>query len=109
MPKAIGYRVVVEMDKAEEKIGSFYLPAATVALKDELMEVGTVKEIGPQAFKGLGKDGSNEPWVKVGDKVYLTSYGGNKFKFESGKIIRVINDENIIAIVSEEDSLDRLI
>lgn len=99
MPKAVGYRIVVEIDKAEDKIGSIYLPEATKLLNEEFAESGVVKEIGPLAFK---MKESTDPWVSVGDRIFFKARG-NLFRYKDGRKIRVINDEDIICLADEHD------
>ncbi len=105
MPKAVGYRIVIEIDKTEDKIGSIYLPEATKLLNEEFAESGVVKEIGPLAFK---MKESNEPWVKVGDRVFFKARG-NLFRYKDGRKIRVINDEDIICLADDYDTPEHLI
>ncbi|CAB4212748.1 GroS Co-chaperonin GroES (HSP10) [uncultured Caudovirales phage] len=109
MPIPLGYRVSILMDKSEEKIGSIFIPEKTRMLSDESSETGTILELGPLAYRGLANGESKEPWVKPGDRVYFKAYGGQKFSFESGRKIRIVNDEDIIALISEEDKNDKLL
>lgn len=109
MPVALGYTVLVEMDKTEEKVGSIILTSATRALDDEKMEKGTILQLGPLAFKGLMNGTTTEPWVKPGDRVFLKSYGGRRFRFKSGRHLRLVNDEDCNLLISPEDEDDELL
>ncbi len=110
MPKPLGYQVSIEMDTMKEaKIGSLYITEASMMKSDEASEIGTVLELGPIAFQGLAKGESKEPWVKPGDRVYVKAYGGRRFKYKSGRHIRVVNDEDISVGVSPEDETDELV
>jgi co-chaperonin GroES (HSP10) len=110
MPKPIGYMVTIEMDKVEEKkIGSIFVPESSKILSDETVEKGTVLELGPLAYAGLANGASKEPWIKPGDRVYVKAYGGRRFRFKSGRHIRLVNDEDINCLISAEDESDELV
>lgn len=118
MPKPLGYCVTVEMDLIEEEKkekfdnSSLYVPDALKKKyipSDECVEKGTVLELGPLAFKGLANGVSTEPWVKPGDRVYVKAYGGRRFKFKSGRHIRMVNDEDVNCLISPEDETDELV
>lgn len=66
-------------------------------------EEGTVVAIGPTAFKDFG---GGEAWCKEGDKVFIVRYSGTNFvDKETGDMFRIINDEDIYAII-QEDKVD---
>ncbi len=95
------HHVLVKPTEVEEKTkGGIYL--ATSAREDEQLKVvtGELFRLGPQAWVGLG-DG--EPQAKVGDSVYFAKYGG--FLVEDGKLgnCRILNDEDIIAVIKQEE------
>jgi co-chaperonin GroES (HSP10) len=107
--KPLGYQVMVEMDvRAEQKIGSIFIPQATHERLEDACEKGTVVELGPLAYKGIAGGVSQEPWVKPGDRVYVKLYGGRRFKYKSGKIIRMVNDEDLNVLIENEDKEDTL-
>ncbi len=117
MPTPLGYQVTVLMDKVEEatqeKVGSFYIPEPSKKkffISDDDVEKGTVLELGPLAFKGLVNGSSVEPWIKPGDRVWVKSYGGRRFKFKkSGQIIRQVNDEDLNCLIKPEEEEDELV
>jgi co-chaperonin GroES (HSP10) len=108
--KPLGYQVMVEMDVLEEeKIGSIYIPTKSKNMFDDACEKGTVLELGPLAYKGIANGQSQEPWVKPGDRVYVKMYGGRRFKYKSGKVIRMVNDEDLNVLIVDEDLEDKLV
>ena len=109
MPKPLGYCVTIDMDKTPDKAGSIVLLEKTKMINDECVEKGTILELGPLAFKGLANGVSTEPWVKPGDRVYVKAYGGRRFKFKSGRHIRMVNDEDVSCLISPEDEDDELV
>ena len=61
----------------------------------EFQEVGTVVALGPTAYN-MSHHG--DPWVKVGDTVLYKKYDGKQLKDDkTGKLYRIINDEDVIA------------
>lgn len=107
--KPLGYQVMVEMDRIEdEKIGSIFIPKTSVERYEEACEKGTVLELGPLAYRGIAGGLSQEPWVKPGDRVYVKMYGGRRFRYKSGRIIRMVNDEDLNVLIEVEDHEDKL-
>lgn len=107
--KPLGYQVLIEMDvKQEEKIGSIFIPKQVHDRLEDACEKGTVVELGPLAYKGIAGGASQEPWVKPGDRVYVKLYGGRRFKYKSGKVFRMVNDEDLNVLMLEEDQEDTL-
>lgn len=107
--KPLGYQVMVQMDvKEEAKIGSIFIPTAAHERYEDAVEKGTVIELGPLAYKGIAGGISQEPWVKPGDRVYVKLYGGRRFKYKSGRVIRMVNDEDLNVLIETEDNEDTL-
>lgn len=98
MPKAVGYRLVIEVDRAEQKIGSIFIPEESRLLNEEYAQSGKVLEIGPLAFK------PNEPWVNIGDRIFFKTRG-QLFRYKDGSKIRIINDEDVICIADPEKDI----
>lgn len=103
----VAHRVLVKLDKidAEEQrseagiILRGGLTDSEIRREMSAQEEGTVEAIGPNAFKGYGDD---TPWCEVGDKVFIVRYSGTNFVDEETKdMFRIINDEDIYAIIRE--------
>lgn len=103
-----GHRVVIQIEEAEEKRGSIYIPKTVQALERQATMKGIVLAIGPTAWQDYG-DG--RPWCAVGDRVVFARYGGvtwredilNADRLKTGELeYRLLNDEDIIAVLREE-------
>lgn len=86
----LGSRVVVELDKAKEKVGSLYVPEAAKQQTNE----GTILAVGP----GNVIDGKKiEVTVKVGQRVLLPTFGGQKVKIEKNEYT-IVDEESILGV-----------
>lgn len=95
-----GHRVIVKPDPLEEtsKGGIVIAHGADKSRKEKAVHIGTVVSIGKTAWKAFD-DG--EPWAEVGDRVQFAKYGGYDFEHD-GEKLRLLNDEDITAILREE-------
>jgi co-chaperonin GroES (HSP10) len=100
MIKPAGHRVLVEPDKVDEKEGSLFLPQEVRARMGDAQIFGTVVALGRNAFKDFS-DG--KPWCKVGERVAFAKYGGFIIQDPADKkLYRLLNDEDICAVITEE-------
>ena len=97
-----GHRVLVKLKAYEEKSAGGILLCSDTKLKDaqkRATQEATVIEIGRTAFKAFD-DG--HPWCAVGDKVLIAKYSGeDREDQETGDIYRLINDEDIFAVLGD--------
>lgn len=101
-----GHRVLVRLKNErinEEKTDSGIIvkikDAKTVEAEQYATQEAIIEELGINAYKAFD---SGEPWCKVGDTVLIAKYSGeNREDPESGVIYRVINDEDVIAILED--------
>lgn len=107
----VGHRVLVKIDKAETtyewevngKVVEFER-VVDKKLEDAYVNTGELVSIGPQAWKAFGPEFSGEPWGEVGDKVYFGRYSGNFVDDpDTGITYKIMNDEDIVAIVRTEN------
>ena len=88
--KPLGSRVVVELDKASEKVGSLYVPEAAQQQTNQ----GTVLAVGP----GAVVDGKRIPMtLKVGQRVLMPTFGGQKIKLDKNEYT-IVDEESILAV-----------
>jgi chaperonin GroES len=88
--KPVGNGVIVDLEKASEKVGRILVPEAA----RQQTQQGIVLAVGPGALV----DGERVPMnVKVGDRVLLPSFGGTVVKLDN-KEFKFINDDNILAV-----------
>jgi co-chaperonin GroES (HSP10) len=94
-----GHRILVKPDEVEEvSKGGIILDTRNKDREEHGQCFGTIVGIGPNAWNI--HDG--EPWAKVGDRVLFARHGGFAIKI-SGKLHRVMNDEDITAIITGEE------
>ena len=99
MIKVVGHRVLVKPLPTEKKTESgIIIPDATNERNQRDQQKGTVIQIGPNAWKAFD-DGS--PWAAVGDLVLFSRYGGKIVK-DGADEFRILEDSDIVAIISEE-------
>jgi chaperonin GroES len=99
MIKVVGHRVLVKPSSVEKTTASGIIIADTTHEKNQRdQQKGTVIQIGPNAWKAF--DGG-EPWCDVGDLVLFSRYGGKIVK-DGNEEFRILEDEDIVAIISEE-------
>lgn len=93
--KPIGDRVLVQREESEEKTaGGIVLPDSA----KEKPQIGKVVEVGDG--RSL-KDGARAPLqVKVGDRVYFTSWAGDEFKDAKGGKLLLMREEDILCVIS---------
>jgi len=67
------------------------------------MDKGFVIDIGPSAFSDYGID----PPVKIGDYITYAKFGGKDVVDpDDGKTYTVINDEDLVAIITKKEPID---
>ena len=104
-----GHRVIVKLvrPKGEKEVKTDW--GFVTELKDNktidaekyAMQDAHVVAIGKTAFSVFG-DGL--PWCKLGDLVLIAQYSGkDRADEETGDVYRLINDEDIFAVLTEED------
>jgi chaperonin GroES len=99
MIQPVGHRVLVKPIPTERTTaGGIVIPDQTVDRNQRDQVKGTVVAIGANAWKGFD-DGS--PWATLGDLVLFSRYGGKIVYDDDGTEYRVLNDDDIVAIVSE--------
>ena len=99
--KPAGHRLLVRPDKVEEKTAhGIILPSSAVDAKEQTQIFGTVVSLGKTAFKAFD-DGDN--WCEVGDRIAFARYGGFIIEDpDTGELFRLLNDEDVCAILSKE-------
>jgi co-chaperonin GroES (HSP10) len=93
----IEFKVVVELDEVSEKRGELFVPLS-VRDKEQMMQVkATLIAHGGDAFIEM-----NEPKPVVGDRVYVAKAAGYAVQGKDGKEYRLMNDNDIAAIIMED-------
>lgn len=113
VPRAIGHRVVVKpysLEQADPRMASAKAVGIILNDVDERRHMtgvdrGTVVEVGPNAFSALNVNCPDVPWCKVGDLIAYTKNAGKYIKTteEALDSLLVINDEDVVAVLEEQN------
>lgn len=104
MIEAIGFRVVIRPDPVVETTKSGIYLAVDEKLEKGATVVGTVVQIGPEAFRSYNRSAGFTqyvPWVNVGDRVHYARY--------AGKWVEDPYTKEEFLVVNDEDIVDRII
>jgi len=108
-------RVLIKPDEIEKKTdGGIIIPDTVSDLHAMAQSIGTFVEAGPDAYTQYTdvwrySDGTSATMTrgykgvpcKPGDKVAYARYGGLQVEGKDGQVYRLMNDEDITAIVEE--------
>lgn len=102
--KPVGHRILVKSDKAELETEWGFELVADKRLENAAVTSGVLEAVGPQAWKAFGPDFTGEPWAKPGDRVFFAQYSGKTvLDPDTGEEYKLMNDDDITAVVAEED------
>ena len=102
MAKAVGFRILVEIDDVKTTSEGGIVIVTDERLERNASVKGTVLDVGPEAFRAFNKAAGIEysPWVKPGDRIYFAKYAGKHVDDEkTGKPLLFINDEDVVGLV----------
>ena len=108
IPKPTGWRVVVLPFKPPRKTKGGLLLADQAIEKQQVATVcGYVVDTGPLAYADTEKfpDGA---WCKKGDWVVFARYAGARINIEGGEI-RILNDDEILATISDPEDIMHMV
>ena len=116
-----GDRVIVKPDEIETvTAGGIVIPDTEADKYAGAQSIGTLVAVGPDAWLHdvektfrvidntqlklieVKKRGYSQPFAVVGDRVAFAKYGGLRVEGEDGSVYRILNDEDITAVVSED-------
>ena len=104
--KPIGYRVLLEPEKVEERVGNILMPDEVRDQKQFRQSRGVIVSMGDLAFtKGNPKGGDYlvlSPRPKPGDTVLYREYAGYAFKDEKGNPFTMVDDDEIMAVIEND-------
>jgi co-chaperonin GroES (HSP10) len=82
-----------------------------VILTDETIEersyttvTGLVLKVGPDAYTEMKQRFPDGPWCKKNDWIIFGRYAGSRFGIEGGEV-RILNDDEIIAVVKDPEDI----
>lgn len=107
LPDPTGWKILcVVPDVTETFDGSTIVKAdAFMRQEEHATTVLFVLKVGPDAYKDAAKFPAG-PWCKQGDFVLVRTYSGTRFKIY-GKEFRLINDDQVDAVVQDPRGLTR--
>lgn len=116
---AVGDRVIVKPDKIEETAsGTIVIPESVREKHMHAQSTGILVDAGPDAWSHRTEEtyrildgelklverrrvGYSAPFAVPGSRVAFAKYGGLQVEGEDGETYRILNDEDITAIVSD--------
>jgi co-chaperonin GroES (HSP10) len=104
IPQPTGWRVVVLPYRGARKTkGGIELADQTLERQQLTTTCAYVLAVGPLAFKDTSKfpDGA---WCKEGDWIIFGRYAGARMAIDGGEI-RILNDDEILALVSDPEDI----
>lgn len=109
LPVPVGYRLLIKIPEANETYGDGGLivkPHTTQGHDKILSILGEVVAMGGGAYKDSDRfpDG---PWCSVGDHVMFRANTGTRFMVDDTEY-RLMNDDNIEAVVGEPRAIKRI-
>ena len=102
----LDHRVLVLHDAVEEKVGSIILPDSERDKKKYAMTDATVIAVGALAWAEARHDTKtfeiDAAFPKPGDRVKVGKYTGDQHKGADGKEYTILNDTDVIALLTGE-------
>lgn len=108
LPEPTGWKLLCVVPDVADTFDNSAIVKAETSMRGE--EHGTtvlfVVKVGPDAYGDKTKFPAG-PWCKAGDFVLVRTYSGTRFKVH-GKEFRVLNDDQIEAVVQDPRGLTRV-
>ena len=109
LPDPTGYKLLCVLPDVSDKLDGTDLdlvkPTSTLRQEEHASTVLFVLKVGPDAYTDSGKFPTG-PWCKAGDFVLVRAYSGTRFKI-FGKEFRLINDDQVDAVVQDPRGITR--
>ena len=109
LPIPTGWKILCAVPDISERIDGTSLdlvrPIEGMRLEETATTVLFVLKVGPDAYNDTAKF-PNGAWCKEGDFVLVRTYSGTRFKI-FGKEFRLINDDQVDAVVQDPRGLTR--
>ncbi len=109
LPDPTGWKLLCVVPDVSEKLDGTELdlvrPTSILKQEEHATTVLFVLKVGPDAYKDQAKF-PNGAWCKEGDFVLVRTYSGTRFKI-FGKEFRLINDDQVDAVVQDPRGITR--
>ena len=105
-----GFRILVSIPEKDEKTKSgLFIPQEAKKQEEIASVVARVLQLGPLAYQDESKFGEgSDPWCLPGDYVVMAAYSGTRLKLAGcSHEYRLINDDSVVAVVPDADSVER--
>jgi len=104
LPNPTGWRILVLPYKGQGKTkGGIILSDTTIEERGFSTVTGLVLKVGPDAYRDKERF-PNGPWCKKSDWIIFGRYAGSRFGIEGGEV-RILNDDEIIAVVKDPEDI----
>jgi chaperonin GroES len=108
IPKPTGWRIVVLPFRPPKKTKSGIVLAEQAVERQQLATVcGYVVSTGPLAYADAEKF-PHGPWCQKGDWVVFGRYAGARIAIDGGEI-RILNDDEILAVVKDPEDVVHMV
>jgi co-chaperonin GroES (HSP10) len=108
LPEPTGYKVLCVVPDVSDTFedSAIVKPDSFMRSEEHGTTVLFVLKVGPDAYKDSTKFPSGA-WCKAGDFVLVRTYSGTRFKI-CGKEFRLLNDDQIDAVVEDPRGISRI-
>lgn len=110
LPKPQGWKLLCIVPDVQENVEGTTLdlikPTSTLRAEEHGTTVLFVLDVGPDAYTDKDKFPTG-PWCRKGDFVLTRTYTGTRFKMY-GKEMRIINDDQVEAVVDDPRGVTRV-
>lgn len=95
-------KVIVMPDPVQDKIGSIYVPETAKEKEKFAKAEGTLIAIGENAWEEAASRSAKFTRPKPGDRILIGKYSGVLIEGKDGKDYRIMNDEDVLALLEGE-------
>lgn len=101
-----GQRVLVKVDSLEDSLGesAVFIPEEVMKNHQRAQMSGRLIEAGPDAW-----DDYKEAFADIGERVMFQQHAGLRAGGEDGEDYRVMNDVDIVSVISDNVFFDTLV
>ena len=104
LPDPTGWRLLVLPYRGQGKTkGGVILTDKHMEERGYVTVTALVLKMGPECYKNEERF-PNGPWCKKGDWIIFGRYAGSRFGIEGGEV-RILNDDEIIAVVKDPEDI----
>ena len=107
LPEPKGYRILIALPEPDDKTeGGIYKTESILQTEEIATVVGFVLKMGEDCYDDKKKFPSGA-WCKEGDWIVFRAFTGTRLKIH-GKEFRIINDDNVEAVVEDPRGIERV-